>query len=170
MDTLPTNGVLTRVLADEIASALHKLPTASSSQPQTMQADAHASLLRGDVRITFRLNSHKLDRAVKMPSPSLRRQAPHLISFIASRFPWVKHPIDSPHSVQGGGPCRLAGSICRLGLLPVFPHRQGSPVFFCGALAGAQGALLTQPHHLHQRSPGPAVACLGDQVGVTLGT
>ena len=73
---------------------------------------------------------HLMDRAVKMPSPSLRRQEPHLISFIASRFPWVKHPIDSPHSVQGGGPCRLAGSVCRLGLLPVLAHRQGSPVFF----------------------------------------
>lgn len=64
MDTLPTNGVLTRVLADEVASALHKLPTASSSQPQTMQADAHASLLRGDVRITFRLNSHKRGKSL----------------------------------------------------------------------------------------------------------
>ena len=76
-----------------------------------------------------------MDRAVKMPSPSLRRQAPHLISSIASLFPWEKHPIDSPHSVQGGGPCRLAGVFCRLGLDLVLAHQVGSPVFFlCRAM------------------------------------
>ena len=73
---------------------------------------------------------HLMDRAVKMPSPSLRRQEPHLISFIASRFPWVKHPIDSPHSDQGGGPCRLAGCFCRLGLGQVLAHLAKSPVFY----------------------------------------
>ena len=58
MDTLPNNGVLTRVLADEIARAMRTLPPADGSQPETLGAQADASLLGGEVRITFRLKSH----------------------------------------------------------------------------------------------------------------
>ena len=98
-----------------------------------------------------------------MPSPSLRRQLPHLISFIASRFLWVKHPIDSPHSVQGGGPCRLAGVFCRLGLLPVLPDRQGSPVFFkgCKTQRPQTARRQTRASSLQQRPSRPTLATSG---------
>ena len=42
MNTQPTNGVLVRVLADEIAGALKKLPTASASQPESLTGLAMA--------------------------------------------------------------------------------------------------------------------------------